>query len=119
MKKKKKGQPLLPGIQQTLDDQAKEEGRPKGMPPLSEVRTEVRRQALAESDAEYIYDRWLGNGFKTGKHSVKDWRAVIRTWKACQWFPSQKTVNFPSLSKDERRREEQRERTRRATDNPS
>jgi hypothetical protein len=117
--KKKKNQPLLPNLQQALEDQAKEEGKPLGMPPLAEVRTEIKRQGLAQPDADYIYDRWLGNGYKTGKHSVKNWRAVIRTWKACQWFPSQKTITFPSLSKDERRREEQRERTRRATDNPS
>lgn len=114
-----KGQQVISIVQKALEEEVRESGRLPGMPTLVQVRAEAKLKGLLESDAEYLYDHWLANGYKTGKNRVKDWRAVIRTWKACQWFPSQKIVNLPSLTKDERRREEQRERTRRATDNPS
>jgi hypothetical protein len=46
---------------------------------------------LSEQDAEAVIDFWLGNGFMTGRHKVRDWTAVLRTWKRAGWFPSQKT----------------------------
>jgi molecular chaperone DnaK (HSP70) len=65
--------------------------RPKGMPPLCDIQTEVARHGLASSDAQDIYDHWLMNGFKTGRGvAIKNWKAAIRVWKANEWFPSQK-----------------------------
>jgi hypothetical protein len=45
---------------------------------------------LQKSDAEYMVNHWIGNGWMNGKQSVKDWKATIRSWKAAGHLPSQK-----------------------------
>lgn len=90
MEKKNQGQQFLSEIQQAVEDSYKQAGRPKGMPPLEEVRTEITRQGLAPTDADDIYNYWLGNGFRTGSAPVKKWQAVIARWKLKGWFESQK-----------------------------
>jgi hypothetical protein len=84
------GQRPLSEVERAVEDHYIETGRPRGMPPLDQVRTEITHQGLAEDDAQQLYDHWLANGFKTGRHAVKDWKAVIRTWKRQGWFRSQK-----------------------------
>jgi hypothetical protein len=84
------GQQWIPTVQQAVEDHFKETGKHPKMPALEEVRTEMLRQGLSEPDIQQLYDHWLGNGFKTGRHMVKDWKAVIRTWKYNGWFKSQK-----------------------------
>lgn len=64
--------------------------QPPGMPRPDVIRTEVIRQSLTRADADYLIDHWLGNGFKTGRNKIRDWKAVIRKWKTENWFPSQK-----------------------------
>lgn len=67
------------------------EKRPKGMPPLCEIKTECARKELLESDALDLYNHWLMNGFTTGRgRAIKSWKAAIHVWKANGWFPSQK-----------------------------
>jgi len=61
-----------------------------GMPPFDLIRTEVARMGLSQEDADSVIDHWLANGFRTGRHKVQDWKAVLRIWKREQWFPSQK-----------------------------
>jgi hypothetical protein len=70
--------------------EAELEKRPKGMPPLSEIKTECVRKGLTETDAADLYNHWLMNGFRTGRGPVKSWKAAIHVWKANGWFPSQK-----------------------------
>ena len=103
MKKKKlnNGQLPLSEVQQAIEDSAHETGKPRGMPPISEVRNEVLLEGLTEADASQLYDYWLGNGFKTGRHTVKSWRAVIRTWKCNGWFNSQKESK-PTEAREQR-----------------
>ena len=63
---------------------------PPGIPPRDTVKAEVKRMGFSDEDGDYIYDFWLSNGFKTGKHKIVSWTAVLRNWKTNQWFPSQK-----------------------------
>jgi len=80
MNKKNNGQEFIPEVV----------AHPRGMPPTDAVKAEALRMGLTEEDALAVTDHWLANGFKTGRNPVKDWRAVLRTWKREKWFPSQK-----------------------------
>jgi hypothetical protein len=93
MNKKKTGQSFIPDIA----------AHPKGMPPADVIKSEVLRMGLSKEDAEAIIDYWLANGFKTGRNKVQSWTAVLRTWKANKWFPSQKRSK--DTSEDNRARQ--------------
>jgi hypothetical protein len=67
-------------------------GRPRGMPNIEVLKTEVQRKGLPPTDAEYLYDRWLANGFRIGRDPIKDWKAVVRNWYTDGWFPSQNGI---------------------------
>jgi hypothetical protein len=92
MKKDKlTGQLPLGDVEQALEDEIRKTNRPAGMPPLSEIKTEVAKLGLSPADAEAIYDVWLSNGFKfKNGQKVRDFRATIRTWHRNEWFPSQR-----------------------------
>jgi hypothetical protein len=80
-------QPLISEYEEHTDKK-----RPRGMPPLSEIKPQAAMMGLPESDAQFIFDYWLSNGFKTGRNTVKDWRAVMRVWKTGKYFPSLKVA---------------------------
>jgi len=74
-----------------IQEQAKEasfQDRPVGMPCLSVLRTEVKRMGLPVSDADYVYDHWLTNGFKTKTGKIRDWKAALRNYHRNRWLPS-------------------------------
>lgn len=58
---------------------------------LEEFQAFAKSIGLPESDGEFCYWKLEGNGWKNGRSEVKDWRAVVRTWKTAKWLPSQKT----------------------------
>jgi hypothetical protein len=90
MQKKNQGQQWMPGIQQDVEDVFVE--RPGGMPPLSMIKVETAKLGLPDSDADYIHDAWLANGFKNARGiKIAHWRAAIRNWFRNGFFPSQKT----------------------------
>jgi hypothetical protein len=89
MPKKNNGQQYLPDVAV----------QPKGMPPADLITNEVLRMGLTKKDADAVIDHWLGNGFRTGRHKVYCWTAVLRTWKRQKWFPSQKTSKEVSSDK--------------------
>lgn len=72
------------------DDQPAKEIRPRGMPPLSEIKSETTRMGLPDSDAEHIYDTWLVSGFRTKAGPIKNWKAAVRIWHRQGFFPSLK-----------------------------
>lgn len=45
---------------------------------------------LPKSDGSAVWDKWNGNGFTNGGKAMKDWKAVIRSWKGYGYMPSQK-----------------------------
>lgn len=51
---------------------------------------------LPESDSEYLFNHWEGNGWTNRKDPIKDWRATIRAWKAALLLPSQKNGAQPN-----------------------
>jgi hypothetical protein len=106
-KKDKKQQALKPIIS---DVEANYAQRPLGMPTLPVLRTELARLGLPASDAEYLYDRWLTNGFKTKAGKIKNWRAAARNFYREGYFPSQKKHASPDD------REAVRERIKRMQD---
>jgi hypothetical protein len=92
-KKTNTGQQFFTEVERAVDASSEEAKRPAGMPPLGLIQTETRRLGYPDSDAEFIYDRWLATGFKDGcNRRFKDWRAAIRTWAKCRYLPSQKVM---------------------------
>ena len=83
------GQRPLPGLTE-YDMPPGKEVRPRGMPPLSEIKAETARMGLPDSDAEQLYDTWLVSGFRTKAGPIKDWKAAIRIWHRNGYFPSLK-----------------------------
>lgn len=45
---------------------------------------------LPKNDGAWFWDKKEANGWKNGTSPIKDWKAVIRTWKQEMFFPSQK-----------------------------
>ena len=90
-KQNNRGHPILPHIQQAVEDADKEQGKPRGMPTLAQLRSECARQGLPDSDAEYLFDHWAMNGYKTGRGmTIKNYQAAVRVWRTNGWLPSQK-----------------------------
>lgn len=55
---------------------------------LEEFKAYAVTQDLPESDGEFLFNKLEGNGWMNGKSPVKDWKAVVRTWKCGNWLPS-------------------------------
>ena len=60
---------------------------------LEEFKGYAVSQNLPENDGEFLFNKLEGNGWMNGKSPVKDWKAVVRTWKSAKWLPSQKETN--------------------------
>jgi hypothetical protein len=82
------GQQQLPDL---TEYDLTQEDCPRGMPPLADVIKETQKLGLPDSDAEYIYDSWLANGFKNGRGlKIASWKAAVRIWNVNRFFPSLK-----------------------------
>jgi hypothetical protein len=46
---------------------------------------------FTDSDAEYLWNHWNGNGWINGKNPIVDWRSTVRAWIRAGHLPSQKT----------------------------
>ena len=55
---------------------------------------------LPESDGQYLFDKWEGNGWTNGGNKIKCWKATMRTFKGGGWLPSQK--NQPTQKSNDR-----------------
>jgi hypothetical protein len=67
-----------------------EEGNVPQLPKISEVKEYAAKLGLPESDAEYLHDNWLANGFTNNRQPIRNWQAVVRTRQARGFLPSQK-----------------------------
>lgn len=67
--------------------------KPKARGTLEEFKGYAVSQSLPENDGEFLFNKLEGNGWMNGKSPVKDWKAVVRTWKSAKWLPSQKETN--------------------------
>jgi hypothetical protein len=66
--------------------------RPKSRGTIEQFREFFASIGLPESDADYTFHKWEGNGWMNGKNPIKDWKATVRQWKAGRFLPSQKTL---------------------------
>lgn len=57
---------------------------------LDEVRDFCAAEGIPDSDAQAMFHKWEGCGWKNGGAAIKDWRSVLRSWRAGGWLPSQK-----------------------------
>lgn len=51
---------------------------------------------LPASDGEWFWNKCEGNGWKNAKSPIKDWKAVLRSWKTAGYLPSSKGAQPPS-----------------------
>lgn len=83
------GQRPLAGFPQEMEAVDKTE-RPKGMPSLAVLRTEMARMGYPETDADHQFDYWLTTGFKTARGQlIQNWKAALRMVIRRGWLPSQ------------------------------
>lgn len=76
------------------------EPKPKARGTIEEFRAFFLSISLPDSDAEYAFHKWQGNGWINGKNPIRDWKATVRQWKAGKFFPSQKApTEKPGSSK--------------------
>jgi hypothetical protein len=107
MRKKHKnidGQRPLTGLPQAIEAANTHSARPKGMPSLAILKTEMARHGYPDSDAEYLYDCWLASGFtlKSNGKPIKDWKAAFRLRARNGWLPSQRKAEAQSDRAKER-----------------
>jgi len=53
---------------------------------------------LPASDAEYLFNHWEGYAWRNSGQQIKDWKAVIRSWMAAGYLPSQRKPVEPKAS---------------------
>jgi hypothetical protein len=67
---------------------------------IEEVVEFAKSIGLPESDGEYLFHKWEGNGWTNGGSPVKNWKATIRSWVKGKFLPSQKApAEKPGSSK--------------------
>lgn len=46
---------------------------------------------IPNSDIEFMFWKWVGNGWRNGGTPIRDWQATLRSWKRGNYLPSQKS----------------------------
>lgn len=59
-------------------------------PTLLEIQTYCVQLKLTQQDAEWVFDKWEGSGWKNNGRAIADWKATIRSWHKISIFPSQR-----------------------------
>lgn len=58
---------------------------------IDELRVFCKSLQLEESDGDWVFDKWEGNGWKNDGKLIVSWQSTIRSWKRIGTiFPSQK-----------------------------
>lgn len=70
----------------------------KEKPTIDDVRAFCSESGLPESDGDYMFHHWESNGWTKSGKAIKDWKAMIRSWKSAGYLPSQKS-NTRSIGK--------------------
>ena len=50
---------------------------------LEELKSFAAEIGLPESDGEWAFYKWEGNGWQNNGKAMKDWKMTMRSWKAC------------------------------------
>jgi hypothetical protein len=77
---------------QSAEDVQTEENLVPSLPEISEVIAYCAKLGLPATDAKYLHDHWLSNGFKKNGEPIADWQAAIRARKARNFLPSLEQV---------------------------
>ena len=92
-----KGMNTLSGNSNTLQEKDKdkekdkeEEQDRKKKATCDEIMEFCKSNGLFPRDAEYLWNKWEANGWQNANKPIKDWKAVIRSWKAQGYLPTQK-----------------------------
>jgi DNA-binding MarR family transcriptional regulator len=89
-------------LNETVEPKLKAKSANRGKGSLDEIMAFCKEIDLFPRDAEYLFHKWEGCGWKNGNASIKDWKATIRAWKAQGYLPSQKSPSpsdfWPSAS---------------------
>jgi hypothetical protein len=95
-------------LQEQEKDKEEEEDKKKkrhARGSFEELTEFCRESGLFPRDAEYLWNKWEGNGWQNNGKAMKDWRATVRAWKAQGYLPSQKTPSasdaWPTPAKEE------------------
>lgn len=48
-------------------------------------------EGLKRADAEWFYEKCVGNGWTNAGKPIRDWKATVRSWRAARYLPSQKS----------------------------
>lgn len=48
------------------------------------------QRGLKETDGQWLWAKWEGNGWRNGKEPIRDYECTVRQWKLQGIFPSQK-----------------------------
>ena len=59
-------------------------------PSEEEVIAYCMAQGLTTKDGVYLFNHWQSNGFKRSGRPILDWKAMVRSWCAGGFFPSQR-----------------------------
>lgn len=65
----------------------------KEKPTIDDVRLFCSESGLLESDGDYMFHHWESNGWTKSGKPIKNWQAMIRSWKSAKYLPSQKSNN--------------------------
>ena len=76
-----------PGEGDSGDQGKKNKARPTDQ---QEVESFCIEAGLQKEDGAYFWNKWEGNGYTNGGRAIRSWKAVIRSWKAGGYCPSQK-----------------------------
>ncbi len=57
---------------------------------LEEVTAFCAELGLPANDAEYMHHHWVAYGWSNRGMKIKNWKAVVRSWKAAGYMPSQR-----------------------------
>ncbi len=60
-------------------------------PPTTEEVAEYIREKAYNVSPQAFVDYYTANGWKVGRHAMKDWRAAVRTWQSRQQSPAPST----------------------------
>lgn len=86
-------------VKEEEKDTVKEETlKPKSRGTIEEFHQFFASVGLPQSDADYTFHKWQGNGWVNGKNPIKDWKATVRQWKTGNFMPSQKAAPAKTYS---------------------
>jgi hypothetical protein len=61
-----------------------------GHPSLEELKLVCAKTGLPDSDADWLFNKWEGNGWKNNGKPIRSYPHTIAQWKSQGFFPSQK-----------------------------